>query len=86
MAMKNAKATEVKNRFGEFLDSVLIEPVVINKSGRDVAVMMSWREYERLAALEDAYWATQAAQAEKEGYIGPEASMEFIRTRMNEKT
>lgn len=83
--MKSAKATEVKNHFGEFLESVLIEPVVINKSGRPVAIMLSWREYERLAALENAYWAIQATEAEKEGYIGPEASMKFIRTKMNEK-
>jgi prevent-host-death family protein len=84
--MKIANATEVKNRFGEFLDDARDEPVVVSKTGRKVAVILSWREFERLSALDDAWWGIQAQLAEHEGYMGPEAAMEFIRKRMNEET
>jgi antitoxin Phd len=77
--MKAASATDVKNRFGEFLDESRSEPVVVNRNGRNVAVLMSWAEYERLSALEDAWWAVRARAAEAEGrYLGPEKSMEAL--------
>ncbi len=82
--MKAASATEIKNHFGAFLDRAGSEPVAIQRVGRPVAVLLSWEEYERLTALEDAYWGQQAAAAEKEGYLGPEVAMAFLRARMNE--
>ena len=84
--MKTARATAVKNQFGQFLEMALTEPVVISKTGRRVAVLLSWPEYERLSALEDELWAKKALQAEKEGYLGPAASRKFIRGKLNEKT
>jgi hypothetical protein len=30
------------------------------------------------------YWGQQAAAAEQEGYVGPEAAMAFVRGKMNE--
>jgi antitoxin Phd len=81
--MKSASATEIKKHFGAFLDRSRSEPVAIQRTGRPVAVLLSWEEYERLMALEDAYWGQQAA-AEEEGYVGPEAAMAFIRAKMNE--
>ena len=83
--MKSANATEVKNRFGRFLESAIVEPLIIRKTGRPVVVMLSLREYERLCALEDEYWGKTADQAAKEGFIGPEESMNFIRAKINEK-
>jgi antitoxin Phd len=82
--MKSASATEIKNHFGAFLDRSRSEPVAIQRTGRPVAVLLSWEEYERLMALEDAYWGQQAAAAEEEGYVGPEAAMAFICAKMNE--
>ena len=82
--MKAASATEIKNHFGAFLDRSRSEPVAIQRTGRLVAVLLSWEEYERLTALEDAYWGQQAAAAEKKGYVGPETAMAFIRAKMNE--
>ena len=43
--MKTFTATEAKNRFGEVLDDAMVEPVVITKNGRDVAVLVSMAEY-----------------------------------------
>jgi len=75
--MKAATATDVKNRFGEYLDDAKSEPVVVNRNGRSVAVLMSWAEYQRLSALEDAGWAARAKAAEAEGrYLSLEKSME----------
>ncbi len=82
--MKNASATTVKNQFGQFLEAALSEPVAI-KTGRRVVVMLNWKEYERLSALEDACWAAQAAKAEKQGYLGPKASEDFLRPKLNTK-
>ncbi len=84
--MKAATATDVKNRFGEFLDDARAEPVVVNRNGRNVAVLMSWAEYERLSALEDAWWAARAKAAEAEGrYLGPEKSMEALLNLLHER-
>lgn len=45
--MKTMQATEAKNRFGELLEEAGNEPVLIQKNGRDVAVVMSKAEYDR---------------------------------------
>ncbi|MEE9375050.1 MAG: type II toxin-antitoxin system prevent-host-death family antitoxin [Rhizobiaceae bacterium] len=42
------KATQAKNRFGELLDNAQAGPVMIEKNGRDVAVLLSKLEYNRL--------------------------------------
>ena len=45
--MKTMQATDAKNRFGEMLDDAATEPVLIQKNGRDVAVVMSRAEYDK---------------------------------------
>lgn len=45
--MKTYQATDAKNRFGEMLEDAGNEPVVIQKNGRDVAVVLSKAEYDR---------------------------------------
>jgi prevent-host-death family protein len=73
-----ATATEVKNKFGKFSDIARNEPVIVEKTGRNAIVLISFEEYERLTIIEDAYWAEKAARAEADGYIGPEKSMAFM--------
>jgi len=68
--MKTLAAREAKNSFGVLLDTAQREPVTIQKKGRSVAVILSMDEYERLQALEDAYWVARAKEAELEGYLG----------------
>ena len=84
--MKSATATDVKNKFGEYLEEARSEAIEIRKTGRPVAVLLAFDEYERLLALDDAWWAEQARKAEKKGYIGPAAAMKLIKGRMREKT
>lgn len=49
--MRTMAALEAKNRFGELLDTAQREPVIIEKHGRAVAVMVSAEEYKELEAL-----------------------------------
>ena len=46
--MKVMQASEAKNRFGELLEASGNEPVAIRKNGRDIRVVISTEEYERL--------------------------------------
>jgi len=41
-------ATELKNRLGRYLDAAEQEPVSIQKSGREKAVLMSFSHYQAL--------------------------------------
>jgi antitoxin Phd len=66
--MKEAAATDVKNKFGQMLEAVMSEPVTIEKNGRPVAVIMSMAEYERLVEIEDRYWGEKALKAVEEGF------------------
>ncbi len=48
--MSTVTATEAKNRFGQVLDMAQAGPVRIQKSGRDVAVVLSAEQYATLTA------------------------------------
>jgi prevent-host-death family protein len=48
--MKTVAATEAKNRLGAILDDAQREPVVIRRQDRDIAVLLSMADYERLRA------------------------------------
>jgi prevent-host-death family protein len=67
--MKTVTSTEVKNTFGAVMDSALVEPILVQKSGRSSVVILSITEYERLSAMEDAYWASRALKAEADGFV-----------------
>ncbi len=76
--MKTIAATEVKNKFGMVMDTALVEPVMVQKSGRSAVVMLSVTEYERLIAIEDAYWAARAAKAEASGFASSDEVKKLI--------
>jgi prevent-host-death family protein len=48
--MKYVAATEAKNRLGAILDDAQREPVVIRRQDRDVAVVLSMEQFERMRA------------------------------------
>lgn len=48
-AMKTMSAREAKNGFGLMIDTARAEPVLIEKHGRGVVVVVSVEEYERLS-------------------------------------
>ena len=49
--MKTIPASEAKQSFAALIDMAANEPVVIQRQKRDVAVVVSMTEYERLARL-----------------------------------
>lgn len=77
-------AGDAKNRFGELLDTAQREPVVIQKHGRAVAVVLSAEEYARFEALEDASWRERAhAILKKPSFIGTKKSAEYVQRVMH---
>ncbi len=71
-ALRKVNATEMKQRLGQYLDYALAGPVMVEKSGRPLVVLLSVDEYERLSAFEDAFWAHKAMDAEKSGWASEE--------------
>ena len=49
--MRHVSATDAKQKFAALLDAAQREPVVIRRHDRDVAVLLSAQEYERLRDL-----------------------------------
>lgn len=49
--MRTVSASEAKQSLASVLDACAFEPVLIRKQKRDVAVVMSMGEYERLTQL-----------------------------------
>ncbi|WP_457663208.1 type II toxin-antitoxin system prevent-host-death family antitoxin [Sinorhizobium medicae] len=52
--MKSMSAKDAKNAFGMLIDNARAEPVVIEKHGRKVVVVVAVEEYERLKAQDGA--------------------------------
>jgi antitoxin Phd len=84
--MREAAASEVKNRFGQMLETAMIEPIAIEKKGRPVAVMMSIAEYERLVEIEDRYWGGKALKAVQEGFLTEEETKAWLERKLSAKT
>jgi len=73
-------AGDAKNRFGELIDAAQREPIVIQKHGRAVAVVLSADEFARFEALEDAWWGEQAkAVMKKPSFIGTKKSADYMK-------
>jgi prevent-host-death family protein len=64
-AMKTMSARDAKNAFGMLIDSARAEPVVIEKHGRKVVVVVAVEEFQRLKALEQD--GNRRAQKKREG-------------------
>jgi len=79
-------ATIAKNKFGLLLDNAMTEPVIIEKKGRPVAVVLSIGEYERLTDIEDRYWGKNALQALREGFLSTEESGKWIEGKLVAET
>jgi prevent-host-death family protein len=48
--MQVMTASDAKNKFGQLLDTAQTGPVRVQRQGRDVAVVLSPSEYERLTS------------------------------------
>ena len=81
--MKTLGVSEAKNRFSELLDEAQKEPVQITEQGRNVAVVLSTKEFERLSDLEDELLAFKAEKAKQEGFIGTIESEALLEELLN---
>jgi antitoxin Phd len=79
VAVKTVSATEIKNRLGQHLAHVAVEPVTIEKNGRPVAVLLSFEEYELLQRSDDHFWGQAARAAEAEGFLSVGDSLKYLR-------
>lgn len=69
LSTMNVTATELKNRLGQYLETAQVEPVFIEKSGRQNSVVLSKNRYDQLCETEDLVWDLRAQAAEQEGFI-----------------
>lgn len=80
-------AREAKNRFGELLDSVQRQPVIITKKGRPVARMIAFVDPKRFEEVEDQIWGEKVLKAEKTGrYLSVKESEAFLKKMMARAT
>ncbi len=77
--MKKMASTLAKNNFGEILTTSQREPVVIEKNGKNVSVVISFEEFKNYqeTVISDRYWGEKAEKATK--MIGKTKSEEFFK-------
>ena len=68
-------ATELNKHPGMYLAEALKNPIVVEKTGRPVVVMVSYEQYMK---LEDAFWGERAIEADKEKSLGVKKTMDFL--------
>ncbi len=76
-----ASATEFKNHFGEYMQKVYQEPIIVEKSGKPSAVLVPYDAFESIVTLEDLYWGMRAEAARKKGFLGPKETERRWRER-----
>lgn len=83
--MTTVSAKEAKERFGALIEAAQRGPVAIERHGRRVAVLVHAEEFDRLEALEDAYWGEKARAAAKKGFIGHAETAKYLTSVLNAK-
>lgn len=73
----NITATHLNKHSGKYITQSQREPIIIEKSGHPVAVIVSYDHYVK---MEDAYWGEKAILSEQEQSIGAKESMEFLKS------
>jgi prevent-host-death family protein len=82
--MATTTATDLKNHLVAYLDAALTEPVFVQKSGRDIAVLLSRQQYAYLQAVEDALWALRAQLTEQSEYLGADTTQQVLHEMLHE--
>ena len=68
---------EAQSHFGKLLDTARREPVLVERHGRGVAVVLSSEDYFDLSA-ENAYWGERAIKARRRGHLSKKKSEALI--------
>jgi prevent-host-death family protein len=53
--MHSVAATQFKEHYGEYLESALAEPLIIQKYNRNSLVLLSYKTFDELAHIKEAY-------------------------------
>lgn len=83
--METLTASDAKREFGDLLLKVQSAPVGINKNGKPVAVMLSYVEYEQLAAHKTAQFKAQIQQGIADLDAGRIASGNVVLERLRQR-
>ena len=76
--MVKLTSKQAQSRFGELMDVAQHEPVVIERHGRPIAVVLSVKDYERLEASQDRLWAERAEKAIERGFASQEETKKLF--------
>lgn len=83
--MEILTASDAKREFGDLLLKVQSAPVGINKNGKPVAVMLSYTEYEQLAAYKTEQLKAQIQQGIADLEAGRIASGNVVLERLRQR-
>ncbi len=83
--METLTASDAKREFGDLLLKVQSTPVGINKNGKPVAVMLSYTEYEQLAAYKTEQLKAQIQQGIADLEAGRIASGNVVLERLRQR-
>lgn len=83
--METLTASDAKREFGDLLLKVQSTPVGINKNGKPVAVMLSYAEYEQLAAYKTERFKAQIQQGITDLEAGRIASGSVVLERLRQR-
>ncbi len=84
--MEFVSTTEFKGQLGHYLASTREAPIVVQKSGYPVAVVLSPVEYQHLQELEDLYWLARAEAAEATGtWVDHPEAVQRLTSRLSER-
>ena len=72
-------ATMFKQHLGKFMQDVHREPIIVQKSGHESAVLISYTMYQKFSELEDLYWIAKAKESTKNGFMGAKKSEESLK-------
>jgi prevent-host-death family protein len=70
-------ATELNRHPGRYINHAIKEPVIVERSGQPVAVVVS---YEHYVQLEDTFWGESATLADQDKSLKTKASMDFLQS------
>jgi|GEM_PF-589418 len=84
--MLKVSSDAVAQQLDQFARMALTQSIVIEQPRQPAVVMLSLDEYQRLQALDDAYLAARARQANKEGYLDHDRAIrQRLAATMNER-
>jgi prevent-host-death family protein len=78
--MKKMTSTSAKTNFGEVLTTSQREPVIVEKNGKAIGVVISYeafKDYQETMKAQDRYWGELADQAKE--MMGVEKSAKFFK-------